>query len=159
MRSSAAFRGPKAKRLFHHLIMVNILVISLDVTILAFQYAGLYRIQTSWKTLAYSIKLKFEFDILHQLVDFARRGFGNPAPSESQYLSGRFGEGLGSRSAVRELDEVHMGGSRHVTSSYARMDEHDLKDLPPQKVRKTTDIHVEVDEDTLSDGSTRELRT
>ena len=159
MRSSAAFRSPKATRLFHHPILVNILVISLDVTILAFQYAGLYEIQTSWKTLVYSIKLNFEFDILHQLVEFAKQGFGKPGRSVSRNLYTYGEEGVQSSGAIRELDEVHMGGSRYGGSAYARMEDHNLRDLPSQEVRKTTDIHIEVEEETRSEGSTKELRT
>lgn len=138
---------------------MNILVISLDVTILAFQYAGLYEIQTSWKTLVYSIKLNFEFDILHQLVEFAKQGFGKPGRSVSRNLYTYGEEGVQSSGAIRELDEVHMGGSRYGGSAYARMEDHNLRDLPSQEVRKTTDIHIEVEEETRSEGSTKELRT
>jgi len=158
MRSSAAFRGPDAKRVFHHLVLVNILVISLDITILAFQYAGLYEYQTSWKTFAYSIKLKFEFDILHQLVVFTQRGFGAQGRSGSRHISGSGEEGAVVQSAPRENAAVHLGGSRFSNSAYARMDEHSLKELPSQKVVKTTEIHVQVEEDAMSEGSTKELR-
>ncbi|KAF2877602.1 hypothetical protein BDV95DRAFT_625430 [Massariosphaeria phaeospora] len=86
IRTSGVFRGDDAKRVFNHLILVNLLVIALDVTVLALQYAGLYTIQTSWKTLAYSIKLKFEFDILNRLVDLTKAGFNN-RPSGSRFMS------------------------------------------------------------------------
>jgi hypothetical protein len=159
MRSSAAFRGPDAKRVFHHLIAVNVLVISLDITILAFQYAGLYSIQTSWKTFAYSVKLKFEFDILHQLVDFAKRGFGAQGRSGSRHLSKSGGENRPAQNVDQELGSVHMGGSRYSNATYARMDELSLKKISPRNVLKTTDITVHVEEDAVSEGSTKELRT
>jgi hypothetical protein len=151
MRSSVAFHGPDFKTVFHHLIFVNILVISLDITILAFQYAGLYEIQTSWKTLAYSIKLKFEFDILHQLVDFTKRGFGR---SGSRHISGTMNEDETTEGSVQEITAVHMSGSRFNNTAYARMDEYNLKDVPMQQVKKTTEIHVEVEEDAESASST-----
>jgi hypothetical protein len=158
MRSSAAFRGPDANRVFNHLILVNILVISLDITILAFQYAGLYEIQTSWKTLAYSIKLKFEFDILHQLIDFTKRGFGTHGPSVSRHRSGVRGESMTSDGGIQEITPAHMGGSRFSNSAYARMDEHSLRDVPLQKVMKTTEIRVNVEEDGACEDSTNTSR-
>jgi hypothetical protein len=158
MRSSAAFRGLDGKRVFNHLILVNILVISLDITILAFQYAGLYEIQTSWKTLAYSIKLKFEFDILNQLVDFTKRGFDAHGRSGSQHLSKSGDTNRQPRSGAADNGHASMGGSKFKNSAYARMDEHSLRELPAQNVRKTTEIHVDVEEDAISEGSTKEFR-
>ncbi|KAL5611342.1 hypothetical protein FOBRF1_007459 [Fusarium oxysporum] len=69
-----------------HLIGVSILVVILDITILAFEYANLYSLQTSYKALAYSVKLKLEFSILNRLVDVmqGRRGsFSTGVPSSS----------------------------------------------------------------------------
>jgi hypothetical protein len=157
MRSSAAFRGRDFKRLFHHLIAVNILVISLDITILAFQYAGLYEIQTSWKTLAYSIKLKFEFDILHQLVDFTKRGFSAQGLSGSRHI-GVGGATGDSHVSIQEMNGGHVSVSRLNTSAYARMDEHSINEVSLQQVLKTTEIHVKVEEDGMREYSTEELR-
>lgn len=55
-----------------HLIAVNILVIFLDITILSLEYANQYRLQTAYKAMAYSIKLKLEFSILNTLVNITR---------------------------------------------------------------------------------------
>lgn len=150
MRSSAAFRGPDAKRVFNHLIFVNIVVIALDVTILAFQYAGLYEVQTAWKTLAYAVKLKLEFDILNQLVDFTKAGFNGR--SGSRHVTG---------SGENQRATVHEGvtGSRFGNSTYARMDEEGVTSLPLQNVMKTTEIRVNIEEDATSESSTKELRT
>ncbi|EAQ84193.1 hypothetical protein CHGG_10597 [Chaetomium globosum CBS 148.51] len=67
-------RGSAARWLMTHLIAVNIIVVMLDVTILALEYAGLYDVQTSCKALAYSIKLKLEFSVLNRLVEITRGG-------------------------------------------------------------------------------------
>jgi hypothetical protein len=151
MQSSVAFRGPESKRVFNHLIIVNVIVIALDLTILAFQYAGLYEIQTSWKTLAYAIKLKLEFDILNQLVDFTKAGFSN-GRSGSRRMTGS-GAGQGA--------ERNEGAprSRFGTSTYERMDEDSLTALPLQNVVKTTEIHVRIEEDTEGGSSTKGLTT
>ncbi|KAF1919208.1 hypothetical protein BDU57DRAFT_133474 [Ampelomyces quisqualis] len=160
MRSSAAFRGPDFRRVFNHLILVNVLVISLDLTIIAFQYAGLYEIQTSWKTLAYSIKLKFEFDILHQLVDFTKRGYTSQGRSsygmvtEHHHHNGS-GQTAGS---VQEIANAHLAGPSFRNPSYTRMNDNGLKDVPLQKVMKTTETRVQVKEDVVIPGSTVELR-
>ncbi|KNG48483.1 integral membrane protein [Stemphylium lycopersici] len=152
MRSAAIFRGPDAKRLFNHLVLVNVVIIALDVTILAFQYAGLYEIQTSWKTLAYAIKLKLEFDILNRLVDFTKQGF--KAPSGSRHLSGTGGE----RATTRTDEEINVRGSRFGSPTYARMEEDCLVELAMKNVVKTTEFQVSVDQDAISQSSTRELR-
>lgn len=154
MRSSASFRGPDFRRVFRHLILVNILVISLDITILAFQYAGLYEIQTSWKTLAYSIKLKFEFDILHQLVDFTKRGFD----SGNRHITGAGDGGDGTNGSVQEISRAHGNRSGFSNSAYARMDDRSARNVPLQKVVKTTEIHVKVEEDTTDQASVEVTR-
>lgn len=41
----------------------------LDLTVLGLEYAGDYSVQTAWKGLVYSVKLKLEFSILNKLVE------------------------------------------------------------------------------------------
>ena len=152
MRSSAVFRGPDAKRLFNHLIAVNSVVIALDVTILAFQYAGLYEVQTSWKTLAYTIKLKLEFDILNQLVDFTTQGFN--AQAGSRHISG-ISDGRG---ITKDGLGENARGSRFGPSTYARMDEDGTTALPMGNVVMTTEIRISIEQDAISERSTQALR-
>ncbi|KAF5004811.1 hypothetical protein FDECE_8710 [Fusarium decemcellulare] len=68
MRATAIAGREGHRDLMRHLIGVSVLVVILDITILAFEYADLYSLQTSYKALAYSIKLKLEFSILNRLV-------------------------------------------------------------------------------------------
>jgi hypothetical protein len=63
----------QAKRIVRHLVMVNIIIVALDVTILALEYAGMYDIQTAYKALVYSVKLKLEFSILNRLVELTEQ--------------------------------------------------------------------------------------
>lgn len=58
-----------SRRLMKHLILVNVLIIVLDITILALEYANQYEYQTSYKSFVYSTKLKLEFTILNRLVE------------------------------------------------------------------------------------------
>ncbi|KAL1797821.1 hypothetical protein ACET3X_004427 [Alternaria dauci] len=152
MRSSAVFRGPDAKRLFNHLIAVNAIVIALDVTILAFQYAGLYEVQTSWKTLAYAIKLKLEFNILNQLVDFTTQGF--PAQAGSRPIP----ETSGGRGISKNGLGDDTRGSRFGPSTYARVYENGTSAIPMGNVVMTTEIRVSVEQDAISERSTQVLR-
>lgn len=57
---------PKMRR---HLLLVNVFVILIDVPILCLEYTDFYDIQTAYKALVYSVKLKMEFRILDRLVE------------------------------------------------------------------------------------------
>lgn len=54
------------------LILVNVLIIILDITLVTAECLHHYEIQTTYKSLVYSIKLKLEFAILNQLVYVCR---------------------------------------------------------------------------------------
>ncbi|POS75110.1 integral membrane protein [Diaporthe helianthi] len=76
LRNKSRPSSPKAsatgRRFLTHLIQINVIVVALDITILALEYAGLYVIQTAYKGMVYSVKLKLEFSILNALVDMTR---------------------------------------------------------------------------------------
>lgn len=150
MAGSAAFRGKDAKRVFNHLIVVNVIVIALDITIVAFQFAGLFYLQTSWKSLAYAIKLKLEFSILTKLVDFTKAGFsGNTG---SQHMSGIADGHNSTRGGVH----THVSSvSRFGLSTYPHVGEQGTVAFQMGDVMKTTEIQVDVEEDS---SSTKELR-
>jgi hypothetical protein len=59
---------------FASLIYVNAIIVFLDLTILGLEYSGLYDIQTAYKGLVYSVKLKLEFSILNRLVELTKNG-------------------------------------------------------------------------------------
>lgn len=72
-RSMSSSKGSRsARRFLTHLIKINVMVVVLDITILALEYAGLYVIQTAYKGMVYSVKLKLEFSILNSLVEMTR---------------------------------------------------------------------------------------
>jgi len=108
----AGKNGPR--KLMKHLLLVNIVVICLDVTILALEYNGFYSIQTAYKGMVYSVKLKLEFSILNRLVEMV----GHPASSSGT-------RGLASAARVEAksrpipMDDLMDGPtktSRHVIS-------------------------------------------
>ncbi|EED15537.1 conserved hypothetical protein [Talaromyces stipitatus ATCC 10500] len=68
----------KAQRwIQYQLIAVNVLIILMDLTLLVLEYASEYAIQICLKGAVYSVKLKLEFAVLGQLVDFIRNKSGN----------------------------------------------------------------------------------
>jgi hypothetical protein len=54
--------------MLHHLIYINLLIISLDITLLGIQYASLFYLQGAFKPAIYGVKLKLEFVILNRLI-------------------------------------------------------------------------------------------
>ena len=67
-----AFRKRRIRRIMLHLAAVNILIILMDVALLTTEYLNLYDIQTTFKAMIYSIKLKLEFAILTDLIGWSR---------------------------------------------------------------------------------------
>lgn len=55
-----------------HLLIVSIAVIILDITVIVLEFSGFHLIQTSYKELSYSIKLKLEISVLSRLVKFVQ---------------------------------------------------------------------------------------
>jgi hypothetical protein len=73
LRVTRDIRGKRgARRVMSHLIFVNVVVIILDISVLALEFSDFYRLQTGYKPLVYSIKLKMELSILNQLVELTR---------------------------------------------------------------------------------------
>lgn len=70
-------RGKTSRRVMTHLTYVNIFIVILDITILGLEYSGLYSIQTAYKALVYSVKLKLEFSILARLVELTQGTIGS----------------------------------------------------------------------------------
>ncbi|PHH75935.1 hypothetical protein CDD80_1931 [Ophiocordyceps camponoti-rufipedis] len=56
-----------------HLILANVLIVLLDTSVLVLEFTNNYDVQTAWKALVYSVKLKVEFSVLNWLVEFSKR--------------------------------------------------------------------------------------
>ncbi|KAH7071047.1 hypothetical protein FB567DRAFT_213918 [Paraphoma chrysanthemicola] len=133
-------------QIMNHLIYVNVLVMLLDFTILGLEFANLYEIQTAWKPLAYSVKLKVEFSILNRLVDLIRSSRSGNAYSGSRTGPHSHGLALGTirdtghqRSTVQDANkstryEVHVGGGQGHSDAI-----HPLNST----VMKTTEVQVQ----------------
>lgn len=110
LRLEKSIGNLRTRKIMNHLIWVNVLVVLLDITILALEFTNLFEIQTAWKPLVYSIKLKLEFSILNQLVSLTRGG----GASHSSYYTRSQGRGNGNDVAMETFNGER---SRHFTKT------------------------------------------
>ncbi|KAI8947377.1 hypothetical protein F4801DRAFT_511297 [Xylaria longipes] len=61
-------RGLKVRKVLRELIWLFVLVAALDVSLIIIQFLDLYYIQTTYKPVVYSIKLKVEIFVLNNLI-------------------------------------------------------------------------------------------
>ncbi|KAJ5903444.1 hypothetical protein N7504_005827 [Penicillium tannophilum] len=83
LRPILLLKGPRGQRVITNLIIVNAVAILLDASLLALEYSDYFDIQTSYKPLVYSIKLKMEFTVLNSLVAVI-----NSAPTTIEEIQG-----------------------------------------------------------------------
>jgi hypothetical protein len=162
LRQERTIGNTKTRQVMNHLIYVNIFVILLDFTILGLEFASLYEIQTAWKPLVYSIKLKLEFTILNRLVDLTRNGRSGNSYSHSR--TGQQNEGVAlstlrktapQRSMAQGVDEpmqyeVHVG--RGATAQ-------NPLDAQKREVKMTTEIQIQTQDRRRSNASLAESGT
>lgn len=65
--------GKDIRRIWKHLIYVNIFVILMDFALIGIEFGGQYDIETTYKSAMYSVKLKLEFAVLNQLRSLVQR--------------------------------------------------------------------------------------
>ncbi|KAK7424596.1 hypothetical protein QQZ08_008606 [Neonectria magnoliae] len=106
----------KTLQVLSHLIYVNILVVLLDVSILALEFANLYDIQTAWKPLVYSVKLKLEFSILNRLVELTRASRNDSSYTRSQGAT--HADGVALETFNGERRRHFMGANGKLTAEY-----------------------------------------
>ncbi|PVI04940.1 hypothetical protein DM02DRAFT_134174 [Periconia macrospinosa] len=150
LRSEGSIRA-SAKKVMTHLIMVNVLIVLLDISMLAFEFAGLYSFQVSYKAAVYSIKLKMEFAILNRLVAMVQGRLqdssinNNPRASRKKPSSRLRSHGF-KRSGYRTPLSESLGGKNSTlgNSAYAKMeDTMPAINLAEMGVIKTTEVSVE----------------
>lgn len=136
------------------------MIIALDITLLAIEYAGYYDIQTTYKAAVYSVKLKMEFSILNKLLDLFQ-GRIHDSSTDPNSRSHRNTTFMGSKKNGSKSNptvsgtvlSVNGASSKLGNSAYARMDDAgpaiSLKDMT---VMKTTDIRVERSERDINDA-------
>lgn len=167
-----------SKRTFMwQLFSINIFIVIMDIALLAIEYKSLYLWEQGIKVITYSIKLKLEFAILSQLIEFVQhRGNGSSDPSNPNNaafieISGsrtQKGETKGSSNATRARSKGHreriqmndmkmMGTTATATVRNSSLpSQHEQGD---DKIQVTTSIDVESTggADRADDSSTDQL--
>jgi hypothetical protein len=153
LRSEGNIRGRNSRTVMRHLVWVNLMIIALDVTLLAIEYAGYYDVQTTYKAAVYSVKLKMEFSILNKLLDLfqGRIHDSSDDPRSHSNPTATFGNS-------KKHSTFHKSGSNPTAngtitgatslgnSAYARMDDEGLGPairLKDMEIVKTTEVRME----------------
>jgi hypothetical protein len=68
LRPLLKLKGSNGKYLMRHLIILFIVVFVLDVSLILSQFTNHFDIQTTYKPVVYSVKLKVEFFVLNEIV-------------------------------------------------------------------------------------------
>ncbi|KAH6859156.1 hypothetical protein BKA58DRAFT_166680 [Alternaria rosae] len=143
-------RRGSLRKLFIHLIIVNVAVLAFDITLIAVQFSGHYEIQTTYKTAIYSIKLKIEFSVLNRLVNLLQHKnlFGDAATrcqDVDRWTDSKRTYSSSNRGGFTKMEE---------SSSMANSDKHSSVVTCPAKVgfRRTGKDDVELD-DILDDAT------
>lgn len=71
-KSMLAFKKVQVQKTIRELVGVFVLVVALDITLLGLEYSNNYLIQTTWKPVVYSVKLKVEVMVLNNLIDMVQ---------------------------------------------------------------------------------------
>ncbi|KAF7542391.1 hypothetical protein G7Z17_g11622 [Cylindrodendrum hubeiense] len=116
LRLEKSVGNTKTNVVLNHLIYVNILVVLLDVSILALEFANLYDIQTAWKPLVYSVKLKLEFSILNRLVELTRASRNDSSYTRSQHAT--HSDGVALETFNGERRRQYMGENGELAAEY-----------------------------------------
>jgi hypothetical protein len=90
---TSSFQKERTRRIIHHLMYVNVLIILLDVALLCTEYANLYDIETTLKGAVYSFKLRLEFAVLNQLMSLTSKGNNTIDLNAYSQTGGRTGRG------------------------------------------------------------------
>lgn len=81
LRPVLDMKGSVGQTVIINLIIVNITTVLLDATLLATEYTNNFEVQTTYKPVVYSIKLKMEFTVLNSLLTVVR---ANPSAVEGR---------------------------------------------------------------------------
>ncbi|CAG1997625.1 unnamed protein product [Fusarium graminearum] len=117
LRLEKSIGNTKTKMVLNHLIVVNILVILLDISILALEFANLFDIQTAWKPLVYSVKLKLEFSILNRLVELTR-GRNESSYGPSHGATTQHADEIGLETINRDRRKQFTSAQGTITGDY-----------------------------------------
>ncbi|KAJ4226943.1 hypothetical protein NW757_014228 [Fusarium falciforme] len=73
------------RRILWQLFAINIVIVIMDIALLAIEYKNYFVWEQGVKVVTYSIKLKLEFAVLGELIDFIRHRGGTQSGSNRDY--------------------------------------------------------------------------
>lgn len=150
LRPGRIFQKEKTRAVMYHLIWVNVVIIMLDMALLSTEYANLFSIQTVFKAAIYSLKLRFEFVVLNQLMEVVQgrssafdlsnnpsNGYGASRTARSVRL-----DDMNRRSTHKQVPEglKPPGNSYSVTASKGSAGPVDSQKV--DGVMRTTEVHI-----------------
>ncbi|KAI6778024.1 uncharacterized protein J7T54_005811 [Emericellopsis cladophorae] len=155
LQSAVQQNRERSRRLMGYLITINVIIILLDCTILGLEYARRYALQTSWKGLVYSVKLKMEFPILNRLKEMTtgyRESSSSPSGADGvpdsawrspDWSDGRVHQkrsrGSSQAAAIMTPREHLYQGRRHTMyEAYASSGNDSLEDVERQSQNDTS---------------------
>jgi hypothetical protein len=74
---------PNTRKIMQQLVVINAIIIVMDLFLLSLEAASLYILETLFKGVLYSIKLKLEFAILGKLVNFVGGNRADSVPRQA----------------------------------------------------------------------------
>ncbi|KAG8159286.1 hypothetical protein KVR01_010947 [Diaporthe batatas] len=104
------------RKIMYWLIFINVIIMTLDISILVLEFSGFYDLQTSWKALVYSVKLKLEFSILNKLIEVVKAR--NPDLFDSEGIRMTLING-----GKRPINKSSSGGKSLASESAAQASE------------------------------------
>ncbi|CAG9993974.1 unnamed protein product [Clonostachys byssicola] len=160
-----------SKRVFlWKLYSINVFIVVMNIALLAIEYKSLFLWEQGVKVITYSVKLKLEFAVFGQLVEFVQHRTGNTLSDLTGANTGAFVELSGSRtkkdtksrSMTGRGEAIHMENIKtNVTSTTATgKNSSVLGTLDHSQIKVTTRIDVDTNRGSRVSGdsdSTRHL--
>jgi hypothetical protein len=121
-----AVKGAEGRKMIRHLAILFLVTVLLDSSLMATQYTDNFEIQTTFKPVVYSVKLKIEFVVLNELLAFTRT-----CPDNDRFINIQ-ASGDGSHSCASGDVSVDGAGMilRNIRQAWARIK---LKELHPAR--------------------------
>jgi hypothetical protein len=145
-----SFHKKRVHKVMKHLIWINVLIILMDVSLMATEYAGLYEIQITMKGAVYGFKLRLEFSILNQLMAILRSKGSSYEIADSLSKSGQPGDIHHLSTLHQRTVHDHNTTANHKPYSVfvgkSRVDNSDAPDAGEGVIKQTTEVMIHTSE-------------
>ena len=152
LRPGQIFQKRKISQVLKHLIWVNAFIIFLDAALLSTEFANLFSIQTVFKAAVYSVKLRFEFFVLNQLIDLvgAKAGVFSLGEGDGTATSGTARSGQGHQLGSMNGRPYQYPGNNYTAFASPGVNPA-LKERKVDGVLRTTEVSIHGLSDEMDD--------